>query len=128
MHVFGSEFICSLIHFLYFFSSIKGGFLQQGLNLHVTIFPVSGPLSHTAPHAHETRPFGLSIVLLIENFSFVLVAFIEGSTVKALRQSMNLRRVSNRIEIRENNLREKIEMLKKKIVQTRQYASNVKVL
>lgn len=45
--------------------------------------------------------------------------------MKGVRLGHNLRITVSRIETREENLRERIEALKRKIKQTRQYASSV---
>ncbi|XP_071547005.1 laminin subunit alpha-1-like isoform X2 [Panulirus ornatus] len=51
----------------------------------------------------------------------------EGHTVKGMRLANNLRKTVDRIENRSTDLRERIEALKRKIKQTRQYASSIRV-
>ncbi|KAK8738881.1 hypothetical protein OTU49_003716 [Cherax quadricarinatus] len=51
----------------------------------------------------------------------------ESHTMKGVRLANNLRKTVDRIENRGNDLRERIEALKRKIKQTRQYASSIRV-
>ncbi|XP_042207400.1 laminin subunit alpha-2-like [Homarus americanus] len=51
----------------------------------------------------------------------------ESHTMKGIRKANNLRKTGDRIENYSNDLRERIEALKRKIKQTRQYASSIRV-
>ncbi|KAK7085775.1 Laminin subunit alpha-2 [Halocaridina rubra] len=55
------------------------------------------------------------------------ISSAEGHTTKGVRLGNNLRNVVNRIENRSTDLKERIEALKRKIKQTRQYASSIRV-
>ncbi|XP_064107459.1 laminin subunit alpha lam-3-like isoform X1 [Macrobrachium nipponense] len=87
------------------------------------ISAIHGNLTITKERALELSRIDASLLNEIRD----KINTAEGHTVKGVRLGNNLQKTVYRIEGRSNDLKERIEALKRKIKQTRQYASSIRV-